>query len=74
VRKAGAPVYILEGVAGNEEGQDWLSPTSQLWTVVQRREIGFGRLPVVNASHIYWEPRDSDSGAVADWQWVERSV
>jgi hypothetical protein len=74
VRNAGAPVYILEGAAGNEEGQDWLSPTAQLWTVVQRREIGFGVLRVVNASHLYWEHRDSDTGAAEDWLWLERPV
>ena len=72
IRNAKAPVYILEGAAGNEEGQDWLSPTPQLWTVVQRREIGFGLLRVMNASHLYWEHRDSDTGAVQDYLWLEK--
>ena len=73
VRNARAPVYVVEGAAGNEEGQDWLSPTPQLWTVEQRREIGFGLLRVVNASHLYWEHRDSDTGAVQDYLWLEKS-
>ena len=74
IKNPGATVYILEGAAGNEEGQDWVSPTPQLWSVVQRREIGFGLLRVVNASHLYWEHRDSDTGAVLDYVWVEKAV
>jgi len=27
----------------------------------------------VNASHLYWEHRDSDTGAVQDYLWLEKS-
>ena len=51
-----APVYIMNGNAGNDEGyNDYISKTPQLWSVAVFQEFGYGNLLVSNSTHLYYE-------------------
>lgn len=65
-----APVFILCGAAGNREGNDYLSPTPQLWNLVQFRDLSYGRLKVFNETHLYWELWDSLRTVKIDHVWI----
>jgi hypothetical protein len=70
---AEAPVFILTGAAGNREGNDLLSPTPQLWSLFQARDLGYGHLKIVNETHLYWEQWDAVSDTRIDYLWLEKS-
>ena len=69
-----APLYILEGSAGNDEGNDVLTPTPQVWMSYQSRSYGFGTMKVFNTSHFYWEHYDSESEELLDYVWVVKET
>ena len=68
-----APVFILCGASGNREGNDYLSPTPQLWNLVQFRDLSFGRLKVYNSTHLYWELWDSLRTTRMDYVWISKT-
>ena len=69
-RAAQAPLYILEGSAGNPEGNDLLTPTPQSWMSYQNRHYGFGTMTIINTTHFYWEHYDSESNELLDYVWI----
>ena len=69
-----APLYILEGAAGNPEGNDEVTPTPQEWLSYQNRGYGFGTVRVMNGTHLYWEHYDSESGELLDYVWVVKTT
>ena len=68
-----APVHILTGIAGNDHGPNPLSPTPQLWSIVQGNAYGFGILRVPNSTHLIWEHYDSQTRLLNDHFTLEKT-
>ena len=68
-----APVHILTGIAGNDHGPNPLSPTPQLWNIVQNNMYGFGILRIPNDTHLIWEHYTSHTKALNDYLTIEKS-
>ena len=68
-----APVYILNGAAGNVEENDSISPTPDPWRRYASSELGVGRLFAANGSHLYWEWWSAETQTQADYVWVVKN-
>ena len=70
---AKAPVYIVSGNAGNEEGHnDPISPTPQLWYRAGSNDYGFGKI-TVNQTHLYWQQFSSMTNDQIDYVWLVKT-
>lgn len=52
-----APIYIINGVAGNLENRSvvmTVSKTQGVWTAFQSESLGYGRLTIVNNTHLHY--------------------
>ena len=52
-----APIYIINGVAGNLENESVVMKVSKTpgpWSATQSESLGYGRLTVVNSTHIHY--------------------
>ena len=52
-----APIYIINGVAGNLENESVVmkvSKTPGIWTALQSESLGYGRLNIVNSTHLHY--------------------
>ena len=68
-----APVYIVNGAAGNVEGNDAISPTPDPWRRFGSAELGLGRLTAENGTHLYWEQWTAERKERLDYVWIERT-
>jgi hypothetical protein len=65
-----APVYLVSGNAGNEEGHnDPTSPTPQNWCRWLSNDYGYGRI-TVNQTHLFWQQFSSMTKEQIDYLWV----
>ncbi|XP_070204035.1 acid phosphatase type 7-like isoform X2 [Littorina saxatilis] len=69
-----APVQIISGAAGSKHGIDRFQPPPQPdWSAVRVDNTSlnsYGRLHVINSTHVYWEQRSIFDGAVLDELWI----
>ncbi|KAL8559759.1 hypothetical protein ACOMHN_002292 [Nucella lapillus] len=69
-----APVQIISGAAGSKHGLDsFQKPPKPHWSAVRVEETAlnsYGRLHVVNGSHVYWEQRSIHNDSVLDSLWI----
>lgn len=69
-----APVQIISGAAGSKHGVDpFQKPPKPHWTAVRMEEAAlnsYGRLHVVNGTHVYWEQLSIHNHAVLDSLWI----
>lgn len=52
-----APIYVINGVAGNLENESVVmkvSKTQGVWTAFQSESLGYGRLNIVNSTHLHY--------------------
>ena len=64
-------VHFISGAAGCPENTDpWkANNTANAFSAFRAADYGYGRLHVVNASHMYWEYND-DSAGLIDSVWL----
>ncbi|CAD8202530.1 unnamed protein product [Paramecium octaurelia] len=68
-----APIYIVEGAAGNDEimPEDIYPP--KFYTKFQAAGDGIGILEVKNKTHLYFEHRMSANDSVVDYVWIVKT-
>jgi len=68
------PVYIVNGVAGTEEGlyDTWDQPSPD-WSAHRAAEWGFGVMEVHNSTHMFWQYIEADGLVVNDATWITRN-
>lgn len=61
-------VHILTGAAGCPENEDPWQPAnaSNPFSAVRINDYGYGYLRILNATHLVWEYRDDETGAILD--------
>lgn len=70
-RNPGAPVHIITGSAGCEEGREHFTPTYPEWSAFRSSDYGYSRLQVFNSTHLYMEQvSDDKEGDVIDRMWL----
>lgn len=62
----GATVHIVSGNAGCREGHDHFNGPRGSWSAVRSETYGYGKLRVLNASHLQWQQFDAVSGSLVD--------
>lgn len=67
-----APIHILTGIAGNDHGPEALPPDPPEWFRYGSTEYGYGKLSILNSTHIYWEQLDSAKEKVIDFLWISK--
>lgn len=65
-----APVHIITGSAGCEEGHDFFTPKSPEWSAYRSRDYGYSRLKVYNHTHLYMEQVSTTADKVIDEFWI----
>lgn len=68
-----APVYIVNGAAGNMEFNDAISPTPEPWRQFGSEVLGLGRLQAANETHLYWEQWAAETQERLDYVWIEKT-
>jgi len=63
-------VHIITGAAGCPENTDTWQNTSNPFSAYRIADYGYGRLHVVNATHMRWEYQDDTAGAILDSVWL----
>jgi acid phosphatase type 7 len=59
---APAPVHIVTGSAGNQEGEDPFIPGGQPWSAFRTDDYGYTRMNVINTTHLTLEQVSVDQG------------
>ncbi|CAG9329841.1 unnamed protein product [Blepharisma stoltei] len=68
---ANATLYIISGNGGNNEGHnDPIPEVWQDWTLVMTDEYGYGKLDVLNKTHVHWTQYGAVSGDMVDHVWL----
>lgn len=62
----GATVHIVTGNAGCKEKHDRFDGPRGNWSAVRSETYGYGKLQVLNASHLRWRQLDAMTNAVVD--------
>jgi len=62
----GATVHIITGNAGNREHLHPFNGPGGNWSAVRSLSYGYGKLQVLNASHLHWRQFDAVSGSLVD--------
>lgn len=62
----GATVHIVTGNAGCKEKHDRFAGPRGNWSAIRSETYGYGKLQVLNASHLHWRQFDAETGAVVD--------
>jgi len=57
-----APVYIVEGCAGDREDHEPFTRAQPAYSAFRSNTYGYSRMTVYNASHLLWEQVQTDSG------------
>ena len=70
--RAAGVTHIVTGAAGGREGHDRFNGPRAAWSVVRDARYGYGRLRLVNHTHIYWEEIESGNGSVIDAFWMRK--
>lgn len=66
-----APVHIITGSAGDQEGQTKFIPKPSKWSAFRTDDYGFTRMKIFNATHLYLDEISTDKyGAVIDQVWI----
>lgn len=70
-RNPGAPVHIITGSAGCQEGREHFTQQAPDWSAFRSNDYGYARMTVHNTTHLYMEQvSDDKSGAVIDEMWL----
>ena len=59
---AKAPVYIVEGCAGDKENHEPFTRAQPAYSAFRSNTYGYSRMTVYNATHMLWEQVQTDSG------------
>lgn len=66
-----APVHIITGSAGDQEGQTKFVPLPSNWSAFRTDDYGYTRIRIPNATHLYLDEISTDKdGAVIDSVWI----
>jgi UDP-2,3-diacylglucosamine pyrophosphatase LpxH len=69
-----APIHITTGNAGNDKFFEPITQTPQDWfRSGATAETGYGKLYIVNQTHIFWEQLNSQRGKVVDGFWFSKN-
>lgn len=71
MRNPSAPIYIIEGCAGDKEHHEPFTRPQPAYSAFRSNTYGYARMTVYNATHLLWEQRMTDdeypnNGAVID--------
>jgi len=69
-----APVYIINGAAGNDEGHQPYLLNMSITAVIDATDYGYSRMHVFNATHFLWEFYLAQSQTVADYIWIVKDA
>lgn len=64
-------VYIISGAAGAVEGLDPF-PKKKDWSAFGGSVYGYGRLNIMNSTHLHWQQIVAKSGALFDEVWIQK--
>ncbi|KAK7462485.1 hypothetical protein BaRGS_00038454 [Batillaria attramentaria] len=66
-----APVHIITGSAGDQEGQTKFIPRPSDWSAFRTDDYGYTRMRIPNATHLHLDEISTDKeGAVVDSVWI----
>jgi len=65
-----APVHIISGSAGCDGLLDPFTLNKPPWSAFRSSSYGFGRMHVVNATHLYYEQLSAAEAAITDRFWL----
>jgi len=69
-----APVYIVNGIAGNREGlQGWGKGPFPSWSLVRIQEFGYCELNFWNQTHLEWQMIADKDGSILDDMWLVKT-
>ncbi|CAB3240682.1 unnamed protein product [Arctia plantaginis] len=72
-RLHGAPVHIVTGSAGCQEGRDHFLNTEPRWSAFRSQDFGYTKLKVYNKTHAYMEQVSVDlEGEIIDSFWMTK--
>jgi hypothetical protein len=57
-----APVYIVEGCAGDKENHEPFTRAQPAYSAFRSNTYGYSRMTVYNATHMLWEQVQTDNG------------
>merc|ERR1712008_12830 len=60
----GATVHIVAVAAGCKEHHDAFKNQTASWSAIRSEAYGYGKLRVVNASHLHWQQFEATSGSI----------
>eukprot|EP00049_Salpingoeca_infusionum_P000062 m.36896 g.36896 ORF g.36896 m.36896 type:complete len:208 (-) comp10049_c0_seq1:140-763(-) len=66
---APAPIHIVQGNAGVFEDVQWIDPIPS-WSADRKSRIGYGRMQVFNATHLFYESLELETRKAMDSFWV----
>jgi len=69
--KKGAPVYLTNGHAGNDEGlyKHWQDPQPK-WSAYRESVFGFSTIEIFNVTHLHWQMIRANDSMVRDDFWL----
>ena len=59
---AAAPVYIVEGSAGDKENHEPFTRAQPAYSAFRSNTYGYSRMTVYNSTHMLWEQVQTDNG------------
>jgi len=62
----GATVHIVSGNAGCREKHDSFKGPGGAWSAVRSETYGYGKLQILNSSHLSWRQYNSQNGTLVD--------
>jgi len=69
----GATVHIVSGNAGCREKHDHFKGPRGDWSAVRSETYGYGKLQVLNSSHLWWRQYNAENGTLVDEVMVVRT-
>ncbi|XP_059483702.1 acid phosphatase type 7 [Neocloeon triangulifer] len=70
-----APVHIITGSAGCQEGREHFTGDKPDWSAFRSNDYGYARMTVQNKTHLYFEQvSDDKKGAVLDSLWLIKDL
>jgi hypothetical protein len=66
-------IHIISGAAGCPENTDPWQTTSNPFSAYRVADYGYGRLHVINSTHMFWEYQDDTQGQVLDSIWIVKN-
>jgi predicted MPP superfamily phosphohydrolase len=70
-RQPGAPIHVVQGNAGIFEDTKYIDP-QPAWSAKRLGRIGYGRMQVFNATHLFYESRELATEKTMDEFWLIR--